>query len=203
MTHRVFSRNAGSSRARPSRAIIEQVRHDPWGPLHWGANQPGMQADEQVQHVEHAKDRWHWAAQQAADAAQGMHDMGLHKQVVNRVLEPYTFINVVDVMTKHLVLRALLPQQVTLSEEDELRLVLWKEMHRNHLYASRDDVRILNEKLQAIPLHQEITEFLDKLIANPFLSLIDPYWLDSGLLRNRKDPVFTDQCATFVKSILN
>lgn len=129
--------------------------------------------------------------------------MGLHKQVVNRVLEPYTFINVVDVMTKHLVLRALLPQQVTLSEEDELRLVLWKEMHRNHLYASRDDVRILNEKLQAIPLHQEITEFLDKLIANPFLSLIDPYWLDSGLLRNRKDPVFTDQCATFVKSILN
>lgn len=95
MTHRVFSRNAGSSRARPSRAIIEQVRHDPWGPLHWGQNQPGMQADEQVQHVEHAKDRWHWAAQQAADAAQGMHDMGLHKQVVNRVLEPYTFIDVV------------------------------------------------------------------------------------------------------------
>ena len=112
-------------------------------------------------------------------------------------------INVVDVMTKHPVLRALLPQQVTLSEEDELRLVVWKEMHRNYLYASRDDVRTLNEKLQAIPLHQEITEFLDKLIANPFLGLIDPYWLDSGLLRNRKDPVFTDQCATFVKSILN
>lgn len=99
MTHRVFSRNAGSSRARPSRAIIEQVRHDPWGPLHWGQNQPGMQADEQVQHVEHAKDRWQWAAQQAADAAQGMHDMGLHKQVVNRVLEPYTFIDVVVTAT--------------------------------------------------------------------------------------------------------
>lgn len=99
MTHRVFSRNAGSSRARPSRAIIEQVRHDPWGPLHWGQNQPGMQADEQVQHVEHAKDRWQWAAQQAADAAQRMHDMGLHKQVVNRVLEPYTFIDVVVTAT--------------------------------------------------------------------------------------------------------
>lgn len=112
-------------------------------------------------------------------------------------------INVVDVMTKHPVLRALLPQQVTLSEEDELRLVVWKEMNRNHLYAYRDDVRTLNKKLQAIPLHQEITEFLDKLIANPFLGLIDPYWLDSVLLRNRKDPVFTDQCATFVKSILN
>lgn len=95
MTHRVFSRNAGSSRARPSKAIIEQVRHDPWGPLHWGQNQPGMQANEQIQHVEHAKDRWQWAAHQAADAAQGMHDIGLHKQVVNRVLEPFTYIDVV------------------------------------------------------------------------------------------------------------
>ena len=44
MTHRVFSRNAGSSRARPSQKIIEQVRNEPWGPIHWGANQAGMQA---------------------------------------------------------------------------------------------------------------------------------------------------------------
>lgn len=95
MTHRVFSRNAGSSRARPSAAIIKQVREDPWGPLHWGANQPGMQANEQIQHVEHAKDRWRWAAKQAANAAEGMRSIGLHKQVVNRVLEPFTFIDVV------------------------------------------------------------------------------------------------------------
>lgn len=44
MTHRVFSRNAGSSRARPSAKIIEQVVNEPWGPIHWGKNQPGMQA---------------------------------------------------------------------------------------------------------------------------------------------------------------
>jgi hypothetical protein len=45
MTHRVFSRNAGSSRARPSKAIIEQVANDPWGPIVWGLNEPGMQAN--------------------------------------------------------------------------------------------------------------------------------------------------------------
>lgn len=95
MTHRVFSRNAGSSRARPSAAIIKQVREDPWGPLHWGQNEPGMQASEQIQHVEDAKERWRWAAEQAADAAEGMRSIGLHKQVVNRVLEPFTFIDVV------------------------------------------------------------------------------------------------------------
>lgn len=44
MTHRVFSRNAGSSRARPSASIIDSVTKEPWGPLHWGKNQPGMQA---------------------------------------------------------------------------------------------------------------------------------------------------------------
>ena len=95
MTHRVFSRNAGSSRARPSKAIIEQVRNDPWGPIHWGKNQPGMQAHEQIQHVEHAEDRWRWAAEDAANAALGLLDIGLHKQVVNRLLEPFTYIDVV------------------------------------------------------------------------------------------------------------
>lgn len=99
MTHRVFSRNAGSSRARPSAKIIEQVRNEPWGPIHWGANQAGMQAHEQIQHVEHAKDRWLWAAQQAADAAEGMLGINLHKQIVNRLLEPFTYIDVLVTAT--------------------------------------------------------------------------------------------------------
>ena len=99
MTHRLFSRNAGSSRARPSAKIIEQVRNEPWGPIHWGANQAGMQAHEQIQHVEHAKDRWLWAAQQAADAAEGMLGINLHKQIVNRLLEPFTYIDVVVTAT--------------------------------------------------------------------------------------------------------
>ncbi len=95
MDDRSMSRNAGSSRARPSKAIIEQVRNNPWGPLHWGKDRPGMQAHEQIQHVEHAKDRWRWAAKDAANAALGLLDLGLHKQVVNRLLEPFTYIDVV------------------------------------------------------------------------------------------------------------
>lgn len=97
MTHRVFSRNAGSSRARPSAAIIKQVREDPWGPLEFGLNQKGMQAAENndLALIAKSEDRWRWAALKAADAAQGLHELGLHKQVVNRVLEPFTFIDVV------------------------------------------------------------------------------------------------------------
>ena len=45
MTHRAFSRNASSSRAIPVRKMLAQVWGDPAGPLHWGANQAGMQAE--------------------------------------------------------------------------------------------------------------------------------------------------------------
>lgn len=95
MTHRVFARNAGSSRARPSAAIIKQVRTDPWGPLHWGANQPGMQAHQEIEQIENAKNHWYDAAVHAADQAGLMLEQGLHKQIVNRVLEPFTYIDVV------------------------------------------------------------------------------------------------------------
>lgn len=95
MTHRAFSRNAGSSRARPSAAIIEQVRNDPWGPRHWGANQPGMQAGDEVEDVGVAQRAWRRSAVWAAQHAEELLEQGLHKQIVNRVLEPFTYIDVV------------------------------------------------------------------------------------------------------------
>lgn len=95
MTHRAFSRNAGSSRARPSAAIIEQVEREPWGPRHWGLNQPGMQAKEETVDAEGAMLLWEKAARQAAYLAERMRYHELHKQIVNRILEPFTFIDVV------------------------------------------------------------------------------------------------------------
>ena len=102
LTHRVFSRNAGSSRARPSKAIIEQVRNDPWGPLHWGKNQPGMQAHEELEPAEKeaAQRFWRDSACVAANYANSLMEMGAHKQVVNRILEPYTYIDVLVTSTE-------------------------------------------------------------------------------------------------------
>lgn len=103
MTHRVFSRNAGSSRARPSARIIEQVRNTPWGPIHWGLNKPGMQATEEAWGtlLEKAKLQWHAAACSAADHAESFEKKGLHKQIVNRLLEPFTYIDVVVTATDY------------------------------------------------------------------------------------------------------
>lgn len=121
MTHRVFTRNAGSSRARPSAPINVQVASKPWGPSHWGKNGKGMQAhgdhDEYIEvplmmeplFVAFASrfypgislDRvtpeafWHFTAWLSGRCAQAFTDAGYHKQVTNRITEPYTSIKVV------------------------------------------------------------------------------------------------------------
>lgn len=100
MTHRVFSRNAASSRAIPVAKVIEQVRTNPAMPIHWGKNQSGMQAKEEVVDIMEAKMLWWMAARQAADRAESMHAIGLHKQVANRILEPFVTIKVVVTATE-------------------------------------------------------------------------------------------------------
>lgn len=91
MTHRVFSRNAMSSRAVPIEKMIEQVRNYPATPIHWGKNQSGMQAKEELKGDElvEVKGEWFWAAKNVADSAEFMSELGAHKQVANRILEPF------------------------------------------------------------------------------------------------------------------
>lgn len=102
MTHRTMSRNASSSRAIPVKKMIEMVRNDPAMPIHWGKNQPGMQANEQLvgDNLVTAKSLWCEAAVHAANAAEKMEAIGLHKQVSNRILEPFQHISVVLTATE-------------------------------------------------------------------------------------------------------
>lgn len=97
MTHRVFSRNASSSRAIPVAKMIEQVRTNPAMPIHWGKNQPGMQANEELtgQALETMMRAWQQAAREAAATAEFMDKHGLHKQVANRILEPFQYMHVI------------------------------------------------------------------------------------------------------------
>ena len=102
MTHRVFSRNAASSRAIPVSKMIELVESNPAMPSHWGKNQPGMQADYELDELgkAQAKSLWLEASRQAVSIAKVMNDSGLHKQVINRILEPYQHIKVVITSTE-------------------------------------------------------------------------------------------------------
>lgn len=97
MTHRVFSRNASSSRAIPVQRALKMIRETPALPVSWRMNQAGMQgyevATDAVAHE--AQGVWLTAMAQAIDAAEKLDALGLHKQIVNRLTEPFSHIKVV------------------------------------------------------------------------------------------------------------
>lgn len=102
MTHRMFSRNASSSRAIPVKRMIKQVAENPAMPIHWGKNQAGMQAREELPEIEIdvVKSDWNYASKRMTEIATLMSEMDLHKQIVNRILEPFQWIKVIVTATE-------------------------------------------------------------------------------------------------------
>ncbi len=101
LTHRDFSRGASSSRAIPIARMIADVEADIAMPVAWGKNQPGMQARELLSPEDAAQARQVWleAAEEAVWQAKRLDALGAHKQIVNRVLEPFSHISVVVTST--------------------------------------------------------------------------------------------------------
>lgn len=96
-TYRVWSRNARSSRAVPTAKLIAEIEADPVIPVEWGKNRKGMSATEVFDKTSRAGLRiaWRHAANRACEYARWMADEGVHKQVVNRLLEPFMWAHVV------------------------------------------------------------------------------------------------------------
>ena len=101
-THRVFSRNFRSSRAVPVKKLIEEVRNNPYEPLVWLKNKPGMQGGEPMSpdEIERARNTWRQGARYAADVAEWLATYDLHKQWANRGLEPYLYVHGVVTSTE-------------------------------------------------------------------------------------------------------
>lgn len=115
MTHRLFSRNAASSRAIPVKRSVELIMENTAMPIHWGKNRPGMSAKEECNEPlrnvgeifeefgwpncarEHA---WRIARDNAINVALQFDEAGYHKQLVNRLLETYSHIKVVMTATE-------------------------------------------------------------------------------------------------------
>lgn len=90
MTHRMFSRNASSSRAIPVERLIQDILDDTAMPIHWGKNQPGMQAKPESEPksirivagyevVHNCLDQWMIARDEAVKAARRFNEAGYHK----------------------------------------------------------------------------------------------------------------------------
>lgn len=102
MTHRVFSRNAASSRAIPIMKMIKQVFSNPVSPRFWGLNQAWMQADYEAEDLQKilGKFTWKLASIFMCIFAFILSKLGLHKQIVNRLLEPFQQIHVIVTSTE-------------------------------------------------------------------------------------------------------
>lgn len=114
MTHRTFSRNAASSRAIPVSKMIDLVRTSPATPIHWGKNQAGMQASEECNNEVSMdwdnyndmpvsgtpQEAWAEASRNAVYKAVCFNEAGYHKQITNRLLEPFQMIKVVVTATE-------------------------------------------------------------------------------------------------------
>lgn len=112
MTHRTISRNAASSRAIPIEKMIERVLQDPALPVFWGKNQSGMQAAEELDDEAgfcgtnsrrfEAKSIWLEARDAAVAYVRRLQAIGLHKQIANRILEPWMHITTIMSATEWL-----------------------------------------------------------------------------------------------------
>lgn len=108
MTHRLFSRNCASSRAIPSKKIFKLIDESPAVPIHWGKNQSGMQAYQELdqpiiyeESVYTPNELWHKAKSSSISYASALASTGYHKQITNRIVEPFQMIKAVVTATEY------------------------------------------------------------------------------------------------------
>jgi thymidylate synthase ThyX len=132
-THRVFSRNSASSRAIPIAKQLRRVLEDPYIPIEFGSNQPGMQAGVALSGAKRDAAEGEWlharddavrrtlalvAGPEAISADDDLLDalgsveeairnrtqpaewLNVHKQVANRLLEPFMWHTVIVTATE-------------------------------------------------------------------------------------------------------
>lgn len=88
-THRAFSRNSASSRAIPVSKIMRRMTDEPVFPLVWASEQKGMQGGAEVDDTLAARKIWLSARNVAMQYAIQLQELGVHKSIVNRLLEPF------------------------------------------------------------------------------------------------------------------
>ena len=102
MTHRQFSRNAASSRAIPVEKMHKHISENMAMPIHWGINEPGMKATTELtgRELSDAINNWQVACDMAIHNSRMLLLSRLHKQVANRVTEPFQMMKTVVTATE-------------------------------------------------------------------------------------------------------
>lgn len=90
-----LSKSSASSRAIPFSRMVEAVRNDPYIPERWSKGGPGMQESgwlEDLDAISKVRASWLAGRDMMIEVATKMHEFGVHKQDVNRLLEPWGWV---------------------------------------------------------------------------------------------------------------
>lgn len=105
MTHRLFSRNAASSRAIPFNKMVQMIEEDPFIPIAWQKDHKGMQGTKYITDKEEilsCRDVWLAAKDEAIGYAKTLNDsLEATKQLCNRLLEPFQWYTCLVTVTEY------------------------------------------------------------------------------------------------------
>lgn len=94
LTHRMLAKNSASSRAIPANKMIEEVDRYPVKPIAWQKKHKGMQGTEYFEDTSEVEFEWLKAKSNAVNSSFNLASMKATKQLSNRLLEPFQYIEV-------------------------------------------------------------------------------------------------------------
>lgn len=100
-TMRAISKNSSSSRAIPVSKMLEHTKNINLKPVYFGSKKSGMQAGDELsgQSLTDAQAVWEGALTNAVADAKLLDNIGVAKEVTNRLLEPFQLVKVVCTAT--------------------------------------------------------------------------------------------------------
>lgn len=93
--HRALANSVGSARAVPVRKFRAMAAGDNFFPVAWPREKSGMSGGEQVEDLEKVVKQWTGLRNEALTVTQSLADLGLHKSLTNRLIEPWIGVKVV------------------------------------------------------------------------------------------------------------
>ena len=100
-TMRAISKNSSSSRAIPVSKMLEHTKQVNLKPIYFGSKKSGMQAGDELSGVEleQAKGVWEASLRNAVESSEMLDNLGVAKEVTNRLVEPFQLVKVVCTAT--------------------------------------------------------------------------------------------------------
>jgi len=101
-SHRALSRNANSSRATPAKVLRKRVLYTPYIPIQFSSKKSGMRGGDELSGMRLflVRKLWLWSRFLPCLFHYLAEKIGLHKEIVNRIIEPWMWTQVVATATE-------------------------------------------------------------------------------------------------------